>query len=80
MSKEYDDFLVQQNIDRFSRLLESEQNPKKRATLSQLLAEERAKMVGLLRPNDATIPGCRASPDAAGEDEFITVQARSKAL
>jgi len=48
MSKEYDDFLIQQNIDRFSRLLESEQDPKKRATLSQLLEEERAKSGRLL--------------------------------
>ena len=43
MSKTHDDFLIQRNIDRFTRLLETEDDTKKRATLSQLLEEERAK-------------------------------------
>ncbi len=44
MSSEYDEFLIQRNIDRFIRLLETEEDAQKRATLSQLLAEERAKI------------------------------------
>lgn len=66
MSKEYDDFLIQQNIDRFSRLLESEQDPKMRATLSQLLEEERAKMVGSSMYRDKGFGGGRAGPEMAG--------------
>lgn len=53
MSSEYDDFLIQRNIDRFIRLLESEENAQKRATLAQLLAEERAKMASALPQTDA---------------------------
>jgi hypothetical protein len=57
MSKEYDDFLVQQNIDRFTRLLEAEKNTEKRATLTQLLQEERAKMNSFSQSRDAFIRG-----------------------
>ncbi len=53
MSNDYDDFLIQRNIDRFIRLLESEEDAQKRATLAQLLAEERAKMVSASPQPDA---------------------------
>ncbi len=53
MSNEYDDFLIPRNIDQFTRLLESEENAQKRATLAQLLAKERAKMASASPKTDA---------------------------
>lgn len=38
-----DDYVVRSNIKRFERLLETEQDPGRRATLSALLAEEHRK-------------------------------------
>ncbi|CAN0583044.1 unnamed protein product, partial [Laminaria digitata] len=43
VSNEYRDFIFQRNMERFSQLLAIEKDQKKRATLSQLLREERAK-------------------------------------
>ncbi len=57
MSKTHDDFLIQRNIDRFTRLLETEDDAKKRATLSQLLEEERAKQDNSPPDPDAYLRG-----------------------
>lgn len=38
-----DDYVVRANIKRFEQLLEEEQDPGRRATLSALLADERRK-------------------------------------
>ena len=43
MSNEDHDFVVQLNIERYSRLLASEKHKQKRTTLQKLLSEERAK-------------------------------------
>lgn len=53
MSNEYDDFVIQRKIDRFSRLLESEEGAQRRATLTQLLEEERAKIDGASQNSEA---------------------------
>lgn len=39
-----DDYVVRSNITRFERMLQKEQDPKRRATMSVLLAEERRKL------------------------------------
>jgi len=43
VSNEDHDFVVQRNIERYSRLLASEKDKQKRATLQKLLSEEQAK-------------------------------------
>lgn len=53
MSNEDEDFVVLRNIDRFTRLLASEGNSEKRATLKILLQEERAKQGKSSPPTDA---------------------------
>ena len=45
MSSDDDQFVVQRNMKRFKRLLASEKNANKRATLMQLLREEKAKQI-----------------------------------
>jgi hypothetical protein len=43
MMEDVMDHIAQANIDRFSRLLETETDPAKRIMIARLLAEERAK-------------------------------------
>ncbi len=57
MANENDEFLIQRNIDRFTRLLQSEEDANKRATLTQLLEEERAKQVIASPHSDARSAG-----------------------
>lgn len=39
-----DTYILRSNIMRFERMLEKEQDPQRRATVSALLAEERSKL------------------------------------
>ena len=45
-------FVIRQNIVRFRSTLENETNPKRRAMLQTLLAEEQAKLKSLAEPKE----------------------------
>ena len=53
MSQEDQNFLVQRNIERFSRLLKAERDAERRSTLKQLLREEREKRDGFSSESDS---------------------------
>ena len=44
VSKQDEQFLAERNIQRFTRLLETENDPDKRAVLNTLLREQREKL------------------------------------
>lgn len=50
------DFVVERNIARFRKLLETEADPAKRATLETLLRAEEAKILNLPGPTQTPPP------------------------
>ena len=51
MSSDDDQFVVQRNMERFKRLLACDKDVSKRATLKQLLREEKAKQINMRSGN-----------------------------